>query len=138
MLEIRRFLAAMLIALAGFGSVAAPARAGDPTDATVARAALRQIEQSATLVRLELREARANQDRVGARCVSERLSEVHAQLRLANEHLTLLGNAATDRRHRFAIETARDRARELAREAQRCRQTDPRTRVVARNAGRPS
>jgi hypothetical protein len=116
-------------------TAARPAGAEESASASAAaRSAIREIEQSATVVRIELRMARGSGDFIGARCASEKLSEVHAQLRLANQHAF----APDDRRHRFALETARERARELARAARRCRESDSRTRVIARSGGRSS
>src|SRR5262245_43341977 len=95
-------------------ATASSASAGDARASKSSRAELREIEQSVVLVRVELRLARGTGDWIGARCASEKLSEVHAQLRLANEHASAV-DPAKERYERFVLETARDRARELAR-----------------------
>src|SRR5262245_11989514 len=117
----------ILIGLAALSAVT-PALAGDTGASISTRAAIREIEQSAAVVRIELRAARGSGAVIGARCASEKLSEVHAQLRLANR--TAFGE--NDRRQRFMLDTARERAREIARSAHQCRQIDAHTRVIAR------
>lgn len=87
-----------------------------------APALVREIEQGAASVRVELRTARDANDPSRARCVSAKLSEVHAQLRLARQHATELAGArgTQGRRHRYLLEVAHERAQELARAARRC------------------
>jgi hypothetical protein len=111
---VRALAAALALAL-----TSAPAAARDPV---AARARVREVEQSAATVRHELRAARTAEDRTRARCVSEKLSEVHAQLRAARQHGALL-DVPSDRerrRHRYMLDAARDQARTLARAARRC------------------
>ena len=100
--------------------VAAPAAASNQPSAP---ALVREIEQGAASVRVELRAARDANDVARARCVSGKLSEVHAQLRLATHHAALLRAARSTelgRRHRYLLEVAHERARELAHGARGC------------------
>lgn len=80
---------------------------------------VREIEQGAASVRVELRAARAANDVARARCVSAKLSEVHAQLRLATRHAAA-SSGDQGRRHRYLLEVAHERAQDLARAARRC------------------
>ncbi len=87
-----------------------------------ATALMREMEQSAATVRITLRKAREYGDVVSARCASNKLSEIHAQLRLAEAHSVHLRTPGDDptRRHRYLLEVAHERARELSQEARRC------------------
>lgn len=88
-------------------------------------ASLRSIQQSAKTVRYELREARISGDPNRVRCVNGKLTQVHAQLRLAEEHAPWVDarakvDAGTRRRHGYVLSTALRRARDLAEEAKLC------------------
>ncbi len=102
------------------GLVAAPAAArNQPSSHTL----VREVEQSALSVRMELRAAREANDTGRARCVSEKLSQVHAQLRTAREQASLLvrpADAQRARRHRYLLQAAHENTRDLAQAARRC------------------
>jgi len=119
-------LCAALMASAPFAAASQPS----------APALLRAVEQGAASVRVELRAAREANDPVLARCVSAKLSELHAQLRLAEQHAARHASAAETperRRHRYLLEVAHERAHELAVAARRCSATRPAlVRVVRR------
>jgi hypothetical protein len=89
-------------------------RAGD--------AYLRQISQTAVTVRIALTDARRRHDSPRARCVSRKLSQVHAELRIAEEHADILAGAKTAsgiRRERYVLARAYERSREIASDARR-------------------
>ena len=131
MARILRFLSGYVVAAGCVLVASAPAR-GDSKPSFVMRRAIEDIEQSASSVRQELRAARLAGDPYRARCASDKLSEVHAQLRLALQQTS----GSDQRRRQFALDMARNRAREIARDARHCRGTELRTRVVAkRGAG---
>jgi hypothetical protein len=109
----------LAIAIA-FALLAAPARAESP------RHVAASIAQHAALVHAELRFARAGGHRDRMRCLNGKLSEIHAQGRLAHERERTLasavarqdaGEAAQSRRMLIAL---RDRARLLSQQAQGC------------------
>jgi len=84
---------------------------------------VRIIEQRASNVSRELRDARAANDASRATCVSRRLSEIHAQLRIARHHAEALrssSDTATRRQHWGGLQVAFDRARELSLAARGC------------------
>lgn len=108
------------IALGLAALVAAPAAASNQPSAP---ALVREIEQGAASVRVELRAARDANDPLRTRCVSGKLSEVHAQLRLAEQRARLLASSRDvqqGRRHRYLLEVAHERAHELTQAARRC------------------
>lgn len=88
------------------------------------QSSVRFIQQSAKTVRYELREARISGDPRRVRCVNTKLTQVHAQLRLAEEHAPWVDRARIDadtrRRHDYVLSTARRRARDLTEEAKLC------------------
>lgn len=111
---------AAAVALGLVALVAAPAAASSQPGAP---ALVREIEQGAASVRVELRAARDANDPARARCVSAKLSEVHAQLRMAEREARLLASsrdAQQGRRHRYLLGVAHERAHELAQAARRC------------------
>jgi hypothetical protein len=118
-----RFVAIFLPAL-GLCCVA-PSVAAEAQPAA-GQASVRFIEQSAKSVRVELRAARVQGDRVRARCVSEKLTEVHAQLRLAEQHAPWIDtrdariDPASARRHGYVLSRAKKRARDLVEQARHC------------------
>lgn len=81
-----------------------------------------EIEQRAASVSRELRAARNAGDPVRSRCASNKLSEIHAQLRLARSHAEALKTArgGDARVHRRALDVSHERAAEIAREARSC------------------
>lgn len=88
-----------------------------------AHALVREVEQSAASIRVELRSARDANGASRARCVSGKLSEAHAQLRQARTHAAAIaagGTTASLRKHRYLLEAAHERSRELAQAARRC------------------
>ncbi|GMV16594.1 MAG: hypothetical protein AMXMBFR56_48180 [Polyangiaceae bacterium] len=108
------------VALSLVALVAAPAAASNQPGAT---ALVREVEQAAASVRVELRAARDANDPGRTRCVSAKLSEVHAQLRLAEQQARLLASSRDvqqGRRHRYLLGVAHERAHELAQAARRC------------------
>ncbi|MBI3200463.1 MAG: hypothetical protein HYZ29_02900 [Myxococcales bacterium] len=115
-----RFARSALWAACLVGLVAAPAAAKNQPTAT---ALVREVEQSALSVRMELRAAREANDTGRARCVSEKLSQVHAQLRTARTQADLLiqpTDVARARRHRYLLEAVHENSRDLAHAARRC------------------
>lgn len=89
------------------------------------QSSVQSIQQSAKTVQYELREARISGDPRRVRCVNGKLTQVHAQLRLAQEHAPWVDSraqldASTRRRHGYVLSTALRRARDLAEEAKAC------------------
>jgi hypothetical protein len=87
------------------------------------RSQLREIAQSAANIRMALRTARGDGDDLRARCISEKLSEVHAQQRLAERHeadLRASRDAHSARRHRYLLDAAAVYSHELTAEARHC------------------
>jgi hypothetical protein len=90
------------------------------------RQLITSIAQHAALVHAELRFARTDGHRARVRCLNGKLSEIHAQGRLARERERMLAaavarhqdtEAAQSRRMLVAL---RDRARQLSLQAQGC------------------
>lgn len=96
-----------------------------------ARTAVASIARHAALIQTELRVARTRGDRARARCLSGKLSQLHAQERLAGERRDDLGwalargDAAAIRTERSVLSALQLRARELAREARSCGRFGP-------------
>jgi hypothetical protein len=81
---------------------------------------LAEISQNAVTVRVALRQARHEHDPLRAKCVSKKLSEVHAQMRIAEQHAVLLAGATSSPRtrvERHVLKRAYERSREIARDA---------------------
>lgn len=113
--------------LAALAALSTLATTGAPAWASASK--LRVIEQRARTITLELRVARDAGEPRAARCASSRLSEIHAQLRLAREHANALSSAsspADQRRHRRSLEVADQRSAEIAREARSCQRSGSR------------
>ena len=112
--------AAIALLLVSAVTVARPA---ESRETRAPRALLSDIEQSATSIRLSLRTARAEGELTRARCLSMKLSEVHAQQRQAERNaadLKATRDAQSSRRYRYLLESAADYARDLSAEARRC------------------
>ena len=102
------------------GLLAAPAAAKNQPGAP---ALAREVEQAAISVRVELRAARSTNDPERVRCVSGKLSQIHAQLRVArreSQRLTHPTDAKDQRHHRYLLEAAHANARDLTQAARRC------------------
>jgi hypothetical protein len=100
-----------VLGLAGFASA-------ESRPAARAETKLRAIKQSARTVQLELRKARIDGDARRVRCVSSKLSEVHAQLRFAEARAR-----RDDTRSSASLHTAARLAQDLADSAKRCGET---------------
>lgn len=114
-----RGVVGLLMALAA--SLAADPAASRETRAP--HAMLQEIEQSAATIRMDLRAARDDGDLLRARCMSGKLSEVHAQQRLAERHaadLRVSRDAQSAKRHRYLLRAAIEYAHELTADARRC------------------
>jgi hypothetical protein len=91
-----------------------------------ARSIVSSIARHAALVQTELRFARGAGDRARARCLNDKLSEIHAQERLASEREDDLGSALARgdasgvRNERAVLTMLQSRARDLSRQAQGC------------------
>ncbi len=89
-------------------------------------AAIALIGQQAVIVEHELRLARSKNATQTADCIDDKLSQIHAQERMGQDQSKVIKQAQassdSSREHqaRVMIGVARDRARELAREADRC------------------
>jgi hypothetical protein len=111
-------------------TVAAPGAAGAkprPNKALAhAHEVISAISTHATAVRTELRFARRRDDRPRVQCLSNKLSELHAQQRQANvrqaELVRALERGDRDKvlENRVVLASLQSRARELFRQAQRC------------------
>jgi hypothetical protein len=108
------------LAVLGLASLASADARSDPRG----QSSVRFIRESAKTVRYELREARISGDPRRVRCVNTKLTQVHAQLRLAEEHAPWVDrpriDADTRRRHDYVLSTALRRARDLTEEAKLC------------------
>lgn len=125
----RRHLAALFALTAVLGLSPDSAARSQPVRARPG-ALIREIQQGVVAVRLELREARDKNDPVRARCVSAKLSETHAQLRLATRYVSALGvtsDPRMTRRHQYLVAVAHERAEELTRAARRCARAEDST-----------
>ena len=91
-----------------------------------ARQVIASISRHARVVQHELRWARTRGDAVDAACLSDKLSEIHAQERLANLRRDELASALAEGDNqrllhgRVVLGLLRDRARKLARDAAEC------------------
>ena len=89
-------------------------------------AAIALINQHATMVEHELRDARGRGATQTAACIDDKLTQIHAQERMGEDQSKAVAeahaNSDATREHeaRVMIGVARDRAAELAREADRC------------------
>ncbi len=89
-------------------------------------AAIAQIGQQAQLVERELRVARGKHATQTADCIDDKLSQIHAQERMGVDQSKVLADAKSssdatrEQQARVMIGVARDRAEQLAREADRC------------------
>lgn len=120
------------LSLALITTCAMPAFAEDPrplrNTATLrhARQVIASISRHARVVQHELRWARTRGDAVDAACLSDKLSEIHAQERLAHHRRDELAAALADGDNqrllhgRVVLGLLRDRARKLARDAAEC------------------
>jgi hypothetical protein len=103
-----------------------PARAAPASALDHARLVVSSIAQHTALARAELRFARTRGERRRVLCLSHKLSELHAQERLAIERERLLaaavarGDRQSAAQNEVMLGTLRDRARELSRQAQSC------------------
>jgi hypothetical protein len=110
------------LALAGTAALLF-ARPAESREAREPHALVREIAQSAASIRLDLRAARSNGEQRRARCLSEKLSEVHAQQRMAEHHAADLArthDAQSARRYRYLLESAADHSHDLTVEARQC------------------
>lgn len=122
------FALALLFALPSSANADAPSRRTLDDSATLrhARQMIASIARHARRVQSELRHARTRGDSADARCLSQKLSEIHAQERLARDREDDLADALArgDNRRllhgRVVLGLLRDRARELSRQARRC------------------